>query len=242
MKFDPKYGFVRTRATLLIGATACLAALLVLSWRVWHLSMARACAGTPSNLPLTEPWVVPRIFLPISQPNATMNDFWRSIDHVPNGGLLSVVTDDGRHQDWGVSVWHQMYCLSLLRELLVGGSHHRMGHRRGFFNVDKHDMAFSDHHSPSHWVHCLDYLAQVSFDFSSSAIAHNDIPLLCNFCCSPWMQANDLRSRQSYAAQTIHWSAQERTQPPQENYRTSLMALVPTLFIIAARYGLLGKQ
>ena len=84
-----------------------------------------------------------------------------------NGGFVMQQQADGRHEMAGLSIFHQLQCLSMLRsqiqsltlerDLAIGdgetGSLKKSAELRS-----RHD---SDEDS-QHWVHCLDYLAQVS--------------------------------------------------------------------------------
>ncbi|KAK8091118.1 hypothetical protein PG994_000623 [Apiospora phragmitis] len=100
---------------------------------------------------------IPKIFRPMTYPNSTMNDFWKSVEEIPNGGMVSVQTADGPARKWGVSMWHQLHCLSLFRALLSGETHHHHGSSR---RPEDHENFMFQEFGSVHWVHCLDYLAE----------------------------------------------------------------------------------
>lgn len=154
---------------MVLGLTATVGvATFMFPWYtkgVWGSSAARVPdeAFTPQRSQpagLSSSWAIQRVFEPMTDPNAIMNDFWRSVDEVPNHGMVAVETADGGSRDWGVSMWHQLHCLGLFRALLTGETHHHGSpHRR---EEDDGSASASQEFGAMHWVHCLDYLAQVS--------------------------------------------------------------------------------
>ena len=77
---------------------------------------------------------------------------WESILLTPNGGFLMVEEFDHQIKGYGVSMFHQLHCLAMVRGMLLGkatSSEHE---------VDKNWMK-----DPLHYLHCLDYMTQVSF-------------------------------------------------------------------------------
>jgi Mycotoxin biosynthesis protein UstYa len=67
-----------------------------------------------------------------------------------NGGFLKVRMSDDPEivTDYGISMFHQLHCLAVLRELVFSGNFtSQAGHHAREERV--------------HWAHCFDYLAQV---------------------------------------------------------------------------------
>jgi len=75
-----------------------------------------------------------------------------------NGGFLRLREPSGRVDYYGVSMYHQLHCLKMLRDKIEGkGSGHEHhgshGHER---------RVIDDQVTPDHLIHCLDYISQVS--------------------------------------------------------------------------------
>ena len=77
-------------------------------------------------------------------------------------GFLQVQRHNGEVEEYGISLFHQLHCLQMIRSLLLNqswASHH-------------HDAGQVD--DGPHWAHCVDYLAQVRFLVSMpTAVIHN---------------------------------------------------------------------
>ena len=80
----------------------------------------------------------------------------------PNGGFIWQTEADGKRHVSGISMFHQLHCLQMLRAKLFQFREQALG---------APDPAEPDHngskhsHHPiddKHWLHCLDYLRQVS--------------------------------------------------------------------------------
>ncbi|CAN9228036.1 unnamed protein product [Alternaria sp. RS040] len=75
---------------------------------------------------------------------------WESQLLTPNGGFLMVEEWDYKVQGYGVSMFHQLHCLTMIRTMLLGGEMSTAHEAKG--NEWKAD--------PLHFLHCLDYMAQ----------------------------------------------------------------------------------
>ena len=74
----------------------------------------------------------------------------------PNGGFLQVREEDDVLRHYGVSMFHQLHCLGMIRELVLGGT------MRGDASVAqmKPDDSAGQDEEP-HWLHCFNYIAEV---------------------------------------------------------------------------------
>ncbi|KAJ5132553.1 hypothetical protein N7448_006711 [Penicillium atrosanguineum] len=96
----------------------------------------------------------PMVFLDISHSgsfqsaeDAVRDPSWQKL--LPSGGgFLFVQESDGTVQGYGVSMFHQLHCLSMIRDMLLGQP---MSHAHEASDWSQDSM---------HWLHCLDYLAQ----------------------------------------------------------------------------------
>ncbi|CAK96506.1 hypothetical protein AlacWU_09767 [Aspergillus niger] len=79
---------------------------------------------------------------------------WESLLLPQNGGILKVRTDNNTITDYGISMFHQLHCLTVLRGLIFPESsqHH------GASTSPSHSG--DDHEDAVHWAHCFDYIAQ----------------------------------------------------------------------------------
>ena len=66
---------------------------------------------------------------------------------------------------YGVSMFHQLHCVMMLRDRLIGGGGHKMHHHARDSNAgnQSEDQPGTEE---DHLVHCLDYIAQVRQDRS----------------------------------------------------------------------------
>lgn len=102
-----------------------------------------------------------KVFTPIANEEsfksakAAANDTnWEEL--LPVGeGFLQVQNENGRNVKMGVSMFHQIHCLVMLRDLLVNPT---MAHSSETGDWQEDNI---------HWLHCFDYLAQVRFHASS---------------------------------------------------------------------------
>lgn len=122
-------------------------------------SMWDALSHLPSSPTVT---LNAKMFTPVANEEsfksveAAANDTnWEEL--LPLGeGFLMVQNDNGRNVKMGVSMYHQLHCLMMLRELLVKPQ--PMAHSSATGNWPDDNI---------HWLHCFDYLAQVRFHISS---------------------------------------------------------------------------
>ncbi|KAI0098117.1 hypothetical protein F4776DRAFT_532174 [Hypoxylon sp. NC0597] len=80
-------------------------------------------------------------------------DWWDSL-LTPNGGFLMVEEQSHEINQYGVSMFHQLHCLSMIRSVLLSSEMH-MDH----VQAESRDTAESakDH---GHFLHCFDYIVQ----------------------------------------------------------------------------------
>jgi hypothetical protein len=131
-----------------------------------HCPPAKECAGPPPSRRL-----FPRIFeeapfLKYQSKNAGQVD-WESKLLTPNGGFLIVEEWDYEVKGYGVSMFHQLHCLTMMLVLPVAVAcvliniHSRtmlLGGEMSMSTPTARDKKTDD---PMHDLHCLDYLAQV---------------------------------------------------------------------------------
>lgn len=84
----------------------------------------------------------------ISPEEAIKDKSWQEL-LTPGGGFLRVHEPNGKVNEYGVSMFHQLHCLTMVREMLLGQPMSRE-HETSDWSEDS-----------MHWLHCLDYLAQV---------------------------------------------------------------------------------
>lgn len=94
------------------------------------------------------------------------DSLWKQL-LAPNGGFL-IRTDGNQQHRYGISMYHQLHCLQMIRTAIqdlqgvepVSGSKHdsnsHMQHHKD------QGPATNAHPGPDHYLHCLDYLRQVS--------------------------------------------------------------------------------
>ena len=89
----------------------------------------------------------------------------------PNGGFILAEREEANGStvtiSTGISMFHQLHCLQIIRKAIQGymGANDCMSveHEQGEDEMThEHGATHHDHHDQTHWVHCLDYLAQVS--------------------------------------------------------------------------------
>jgi hypothetical protein len=111
-----------------------------------------------SHVPNPAPVYSPKVFEAISGSQAFLSDkeaandsTWNNNLQTPGDGFLMVKEDDGKTvTGYGVSMYHQIHCLTMIRSMLLG-----------------QPMSYA-HEAPGwadnsmHWLNCIDYLANVS--------------------------------------------------------------------------------
>lgn len=94
-----------------------------------------------------------------SEPHSSLHhqteQTWESLLLPPNGGLLRVRRENGTTGQYGVSMFHQLHCLIVLRGLLFPGTSQNHEHSTSPSKTGE------PHQDSVHWAHCLDYIAQV---------------------------------------------------------------------------------
>lgn len=76
----------------------------------------------------------------------------------PNGGFVVEKTAAGDYEMAGVTMFHQLHCLAMIRAAiqdLRSGTGHQ--------HVDEESGRRGPHPDQEHWIHCLDYLMQVRY-------------------------------------------------------------------------------
>jgi hypothetical protein len=79
----------------------------------------------------------------------------------PNDGFL-VREIDSKRQNWGISMFHQLHCLQVIRtelQLLMNLTTLQE------LQPKKYPRGVKEHHDSGHVVHCVDYLRQVCHDY-----------------------------------------------------------------------------
>ncbi|KAI0197056.1 hypothetical protein EV127DRAFT_415468 [Xylaria flabelliformis] len=82
--------------------------------------------------------------------------WWGSLS-TPNGGFLMVEDQNHETQGYGVSMFHQLHCLVMVRSMLMHGG---MDHQMHMHNGHARDEGKKDATEQGHWLHCFDYIAQ----------------------------------------------------------------------------------
>lgn len=114
------------------------------------LSAFLKVGGSSHNIQSLEPGLHPRTFFP--ETSASSSSLLQDAQVTRNGGFLMIKSDDAAPVGYGISVFHQIHCIEMLRASLfpVDGLH-------------EHDHTGSRHEEREHLGHCLDYLAQVQW-------------------------------------------------------------------------------
>ncbi|ETS88116.1 hypothetical protein PFICI_01944 [Pestalotiopsis fici W106-1] len=85
--------------------------------------------------------------------------YWKNT-RPPNGGYFAWLDETGTRRRDGISMFHQLHCLVMLREAMQG-----LGEEIQSLKAMRRDTAHEDHamhteHDDLHWLHCFDYLRQ----------------------------------------------------------------------------------
>jgi Mycotoxin biosynthesis protein UstYa len=103
------------------------------------------------------PFLGPRLRT-INAPHALVRDQEVSLLQESNtadkGGFIRLRENDGRVNYYGVSMYHQLHCIKMLRDRIEGNDVGSHTHKR---------ESIDDQVTPDHLIHCLDYIAQVLF-------------------------------------------------------------------------------
>lgn len=132
------------------------------SWNWNILPSPCACSSTSRTSNLGER-NIPRTFSPNSESESS--SLLKESKDIPNQGFLILreATAPARAHRFGVSMFHQLHCLELLRGRIAGNNESEIHHH----NHHDHDHAIesqlpSQNYQDDHVQHCLDYLAQVN--------------------------------------------------------------------------------
>ncbi|KAL7907514.1 hypothetical protein GGI35DRAFT_470712 [Trichoderma velutinum] len=87
--------------------------------------------------------------------------FWDSL-LTPNGGFLMVDLGDHRNHSVGVSMFHQLHCLSIV--VVVGGGMHKHPNDGGRNKTVEDDQ---------HFMHCFDYIVQAILCSADDALENS---------------------------------------------------------------------
>ncbi|PYI35211.1 hypothetical protein BP00DRAFT_268799 [Aspergillus indologenus CBS 114.80] len=107
----------------------------------------QVCASEPPPQP-----PVIRKFQPL-----TPKTSWESLLLPQNGGILKVRTSNNTVTDYGISMFHQLHCLTVLRGLIFPETTHHHG-----APTTSPSHSGDAHEDAVHWEHCFEYIAQVS--------------------------------------------------------------------------------
>lgn len=101
------------------------------------------------------------ISVPTYSKESRKHTTWDELLLTPEGGFLDVEKNDGTIQQYGVSMFHQLHCLLIIRDMLVNG---KTSVHNGVDSSNPHSKRESTHAQGVHWSHCLHYIAQASID------------------------------------------------------------------------------
>ncbi|KAE8352699.1 hypothetical protein BDV28DRAFT_165358 [Aspergillus coremiiformis] len=152
---------------VLVFTLSCALAIVFLFWNngpgstFTHQIQNKLCSESPS-------WdtSLSRTFRPISSletishpsghsSNNGVDDIsWESLLLPQNGGLLRVRTSNDTVTDHGVSMFHQLHCLIVIRDLIFPEP------SRGNRNSTSPSHIGHPKSDAIHWAHCFDYIAQ----------------------------------------------------------------------------------
>jgi hypothetical protein len=105
------------------------------------------------HVPNPPPVYTPKVFQPISNIKSftsrelAVKD--KSWDSIVSGDFIKVELSSGEITNYGVSMFHQIYCLNMIRQMLLGQPLSRA--------LETQDWT----EDSMHWLYCLDYLVQV---------------------------------------------------------------------------------
>lgn len=127
------------------------------SWNLLPSSSSSSRQFTYSSSSYLEERYIPKTFS-----LQTESSLLKESRNVPNESfvILTEASAPARRRRFGVSMFHQLHCLELLRGRIMGNneseahSHHH--------HENPLESQISPHYQDKHLQHCLDYLAQVS--------------------------------------------------------------------------------
>jgi hypothetical protein len=77
------------------------------------------------------------------------------------GGFLHVREKSGRTNYYGISMYHQLHCLKMLRERIEGKHVDQQDHHHQDQSSNHKREVIDDQKTPDHLIHCIDYISQV---------------------------------------------------------------------------------
>ncbi|MCJ1226581.1 hypothetical protein MMC12_003234 [Toensbergia leucococca] len=137
---------------LLLPLTLYLSPLSPPSFLHPQASRQQSCPNTPTLHP-----TLFRDHFEYQLPDTQSNKAWSDL-FTPNGGFLIQPDKEGKNRVYGISMLHQLHCLSMLRTMLVW----KMGHGHTGMETRDGEKEKASSLVERHWVHCLDYLRQVT--------------------------------------------------------------------------------
>lgn len=80
---------------------------------------------------------------------------WLTQTSTPKGGFIRVRRNETMIENWGVTVFHALHCLAIIRDALRSVDHQTDSATRSSQPSHRHSL------DTEHTLHCLSYLAQV---------------------------------------------------------------------------------
>jgi hypothetical protein len=77
------------------------------------------------------------------------------------GGFVLRFDENGTRHDYGISMYHSLHCLIIMRSV-IQGLHGEIAKLNGDEEMAG-DHDHGEHADPVHWLHCFDYLRQVCY-------------------------------------------------------------------------------
>jgi hypothetical protein len=158
----------KRRLLLVAGTTLALLFALSLFWQS-SIPQINFCPPFPEQVQIQEPRqnATQRVFSQTkiySDLTSAADKNWTRLIP-PNGGFVVRQNEEGKSEMAGVSMFHQLHCLSMIRmavqDMRAGRkpahSHQEQVHGEGEAAQEKLDKNQTEE---EHWVHCLDYLVQ----------------------------------------------------------------------------------
>lgn len=93
------------------------------------------------------------------------DEHWFSTVMPKNEGFISIRHNETFNIEWGISMFHQMHCLSLLRAVLQREALNTPEHPQDSHSARQDEHADQHFLHQSHLPHCIGYLAQVFIAF-----------------------------------------------------------------------------
>lgn len=88
------------------------------------------------------------------------DEAWAQTLLTPNGGFLSIGPNLTEDRNWGISMFHALHCLKMLRIVARTSEMMKMADDADE-DKHRHETLRDLHMSPAHVGHCVGYIAQV---------------------------------------------------------------------------------